>query len=183
MKEPETFNVLDTETTGLDPNEGHKIIEVALLRFDIKTCKLIDKLVERFDPQRPIDAKAQEVHKISYTMLAGKPLFAALAPAMKAQIEKGDFIIAHNMPFDAKFMAAEFTLSGIALPNVPSLDTMNARWATYNGKSPNLGELCFALGVPYDPDLAHGAEYDTTVTAHCFLEGLKRGFYQLPTLP
>lgn len=176
-----TFNTLDTETTGLDPLTGDKIIEVALLRYDLKTGALLDKFVERFDPQRPIDAKAQEVHGISYAMLAGKPLFKDLAPDMKAQIEKGDFIIAHNMDFDARFMATEFTAAGVALPNVPSVDTMQARWATFNGKSPNLGELCFALGVPYDPSKAHGAEYDVSVTAQCFLEGYKRGFYTIPT--
>ena len=175
-----TFNVLDTETSGLEVAEGHRVIEVALLRYDVATGALLDKFVSLIDPQRAIDAKAQEVHKISYGMLAGKPLFKDLAPAMKEQMEKGDFIIAHNMPFDAKFMAAEFTLAGLALPHMPSIDTMDARWATYNGKSPNLGELCFALGVPYDPDKAHGAEYDVGVTAQCYLAGLKRGFYQLP---
>lgn len=176
-----SFNVLDTETTGLEVEEGHKVIEVALLRFDLATGALLDKFVSLIDPQRPIDAKAFEIHKISYGMLAGKPVFKDLAPAMLEQMNKGDFIIAHNMPFDAKFMAAEFTMAGLALPNIPSTDTMAARWATYNGKSPNLGELCFALGVPYDPDKAHGAEYDCAVCAQCFIEGLKRGFFQLPS--
>jgi DNA polymerase III epsilon subunit-like protein len=78
-------------------------------------------------------------------------------------------------------MAAEYTGAGVVLPQIPSLDTIQARWATFNGKSPNLGELCFALGVHYDPDSAHGAAYDVSVTAACFLEGLRRGFYTLPT--
>lgn len=177
-----TFNVLDTETTGLDPNEGHRVIEVALLRFDLDSGAFLDKFVSRFDPQRPIDAKAQEVHKISYSMLAGKPLFATLAQEMKDQIERGDFIVAHNLSFDARFMASEFTQAGLVLPNVPSFDTIDARWATYNGKSPNLGELCFALGVPYDPSAAHGAEYDVQTTAACFIEGVRRGFYTIPQL-
>jgi DNA polymerase-3 subunit epsilon len=176
-----SFTTLDTETTGIDPNDGHRVIEVALLRYDM-TGKLQEKFVERFDPQRAIDPKAQAVHKISYAELAGKPLFASMAADMKSFMERSDFIIAHNLPFDAKFMAAEFTGAGVILPDLPSVDTMQARWATFNGKSPNLGELCFALGVPYDPDSAHGAEYDVSVTAACFLEGLRRGFYTTPTL-
>jgi DNA polymerase-3 subunit epsilon len=176
-----SFTTLDTETTGLDPSDGHRVIEVALLRYDM-TGRLLEQFVERFDPQRAIDPKAQAVHKISYADLAGKPLFGSMAAEMKAVMERGDFIIAHNLPFDAKFMAAEFTGAGVVLPQIPSVDTMHARWATFNGKSPNLHELCFALNVPYDPDSAHGAEYDVQCTAACFLEGLRRGFYTLPTL-
>lgn len=176
-----SFVVLDTETTGLEPNDGHRVIEVALLRFDM-TGKLLEKFVGRFDPQRAIDPKAQAVHKISYAELAGKPLFNTAVPEMSKVMNSSDFIIAHNLPFDAKFMAAEYTGAGAVLPQIPSVDTMHARWATFNGKSPNLGELAFSLGVPYDPDSAHGAEYDVQICAACFLEGLRRGFYQIPTL-
>lgn len=175
-----SFAVLDTETTGLDPNDGHRVIEVALLRYDM-TGRLLEQFVGRFDPQRAIDPKAQAVHKISYAELAGKPLFATAIPEMSEVMNNADLIVAHNLPFDAKFMAAEYTGAGVVLPNIPSLDTIQARWATFNGKSPNLGELCFALGVHYDPDSAHGAEYDVQCTAACFLEGLRRGFYQIPT--
>lgn len=176
-----SFAVLDTETTGLDPNDGHRVIEVALIRYDM-TGRKLEQFIGRFDPERAIDPKAQAVHKISYAMLAGKPLFATAVPEMSEVMNNADFIVAHNLPFDAKFMAAEYTGAGAVLPNRPSADTIDARWATFNGKSPNLHELCFALGVPYDPDSAHGAEYDTAVTAACFLEGLRRGFYKLPAV-
>lgn len=174
-----TFNVLDTETTGLDALDGHKILEIALLRFDM-AGNFLDKYVQRIDPERPIDAKAQEVHGISYESLAGMPKFADVVKDIDGQIRKGDFIIAHNLNFDAGFLAVEFNAAGCSLASMPSVDTMDARWATHNGKSPNLGELCFALGVPYDPSKAHGAEYDVEVTAACFLEGYRRGFFKVP---
>lgn len=176
-----SFTVLDTETTGLEPELGHRIIEVALIRYD-HTGRKLEQFIARFDPQRAIDPKAQAVHKISYAELAGKPLFNTGIPEMSDVMNNADFIVAHNLPFDAKFMAAEYTGAGVVLPNRPSVDTIAARWATYNGKSPNLHELAFSLGVPYDPDSAHGAEYDVQVCAACFLEGLRRGFYTLPTL-
>lgn len=174
-----TFNVFDTETTGLDPLEGHKIIEVALLRFDM-TGKLLDKLVVRINPKRAIDAKAQAVHKISFAMLEKCPEFKEVAKDIEAQILKGDFLVAHNLDFDARFLAVEFSAAGVVVPDIPGVDTMQSRWATFNGKSPNLGELCFALGLPYDPDKAHAAEYDTQITAACYLEGLRRGVFKNP---
>jgi DNA polymerase-3 subunit epsilon len=93
-------------------------------------------------------------------------------------------IVAHNgNGFDLPFIAAELLRIGSPVPNVQSVDTMlDGRWATPNGKYPNLEELCFAMDVPYDQKLAHSAEYDVNVMLDCFFKALKMGFYKLPVV-
>lgn len=172
--------VFDTETTGLKAIDGDKIIEIAILTYDIDTGALVDSYVQRINPGRAIDPKAQAVHKIDISMLLGMPAFADVAGEIKKRFEAADLCVAHNLAFDEEFIAVEFASAGVPLGAIPSVDTMQARWATFNGKSPNLGELCFSLGIPYDPDSAHAAEYDVDVTAQCFIKGLKLGFFQLP---
>jgi DNA polymerase-3 subunit epsilon len=172
---------LDTETTGLEQSKGHKIIEIAMLTYELETQELVDRFVMRFDPERAIDPGAQAAHGISYTELVGEPKWEDKAEEIAKRMSTADLLVAHNMGFDGPFLAAEFLRVGIEVPDVHSLCTMeNARWACPDGKLPRLGELCFALNVPYDPAKAHGADYDTTVTMDCFFRGLARGFYQLP---
>lgn len=172
---------LDTETTGLDQEKGHRIIEIALLTYDLDTHKLVDRWVQRIDPERAIDPGAQAVHGIGYSDLVGCPKWDDLAPEIAKRLGTAGLLVAHNMGFDGPFIAAELVRVGIDVPNVHSLCTMeNARWATPDGKSPRLGELCFALGVDYDPAKAHGADYDVQVMMDCFFKGLDRGFYELP---
>ena len=173
---------LDTETTGLKQEDGHRIIEIAFLTYDLDSKRLEDTWIQRIDPERPIDARAQEVHGIAYTDLVGCPKWEDIAAEVAARMAKADLLIAHNMGFDGPFIAGELIRVGQKVPDVYSLCTMeNARWATPDGKSPRLGELCFALGVEYDTAKAHGAEYDVSVMMECFCRGLQRGFYTMPT--
>ena len=175
-----TFGGFDTETTGLKAMDGDKIVEIAFLKYDLFTGAKLGEYVRRINPEREIDPKAFAVHGISYAMVSGCPVFKDLAHEIRDQFASVDFVIAHNIEFDAQFLAVEFNAAGVVLPAVPSIDTMDARWATFNGKSPNLGELCFSLGIPYDTKKAHGAEYDVEVMSQAFIEGYKRGFYTLP---
>lgn len=169
---------LDTETTGLEQAEGHRIIEIAILSYDTASRELVDKYVQRIDPERSIQAAAQEVHGISYDELVGCPKWNDVAPTIQAKLNKAGLLIAHNMGFDGPFLAAELVRVGLTVPNITSFCTMeNARWACPDGKFPKLAELCFALGVPYDPDLAHAAEYDVERMMDCFWRALDRGFY------
>ena len=175
--------VLDTETTGLKQEDGHRIIEIAMLTYDLDTRRLEDTWIQRIDPERPIDPKAQEVHGIAYTDLVGCPKWDDLAPEIARRMSGADLLIAHNMGFDGPFIAAELIRVGQKAPDVHALCTMeNARWACPDGKLPRLGELCFALGVDYDTSKAHGAEYDVSVMMDCFFKGHMRGFYKLPTI-
>lgn len=168
----------DTETTGLKAEAGDKLIEVALLTYDSNTRKLVDRYVQRLDPERSISPGAQDIHGIAYEELMGQPKFRDVADEIHKRLAAADLIIAHNLDFDAMFMLCEFQALAMKLPNVKSLCTMqNGRWACPDGKFPRLEELCFALGVEYDTASAHAAEYDVDCMMQCFWRGLDRGFF------
>lgn len=171
----------DTETTGLDPDKGDKIIEIALLTYDFATQRLVDKYVQRVDPERAISAKAQEIHGIAYSDLVGMPKFRDIATDAAKRIGDSHLLVAHNIAFDLEFVISEFTAAGVAIPDVDGWDTMSeSRWACPDGKFPKLGELCFALGIPYDAAAAHAADYDVDRMMACFFEAVKRGVWVLP---
>ncbi|MFW6855306.1 exonuclease domain-containing protein [Burkholderia gladioli] len=171
---------LDTETTGLRQEDGHRIVEIGLLTYELETQQLVDRYVTRINPERAIDADAQRVHGISNDMVLHCPKWEEVASDVEHELMKSDLIVIHNAKFDAPFVTAELERVGITLPaTLPALDTLNARWATFDGKSPKLGELCRALGVPYDADAAHAAEYDIDRMMQCFFRGHARGFFPL----
>lgn len=175
----------DTETTGLLAPE-HRFIEVALVMYDFDTEAKLGSFVRRFNPGRPIDPKAIEVHGITFDQVAHLPTLEADTQGielMQRILTKTDVLVAHNgKGFDIPFLEQEFRRIGRSLPKIVTTDTMlEGRWATPLGKVPNLGELCFACRVPYDPALAHGAEYDVDCMMKCYFHAVKRGFYSLPT--
>lgn len=178
-----TFIGFDTETTGLDPVE-HRFVEVYAGLYDLGTGKKLKEMEFRIDPQRPIMADAQRVHGISASDLIGKPLWADVAQEVLDFVNLGDFMVAHNgIGFDGPFLNSELKRVGLPSFTKPILDTMvDARWATCNGKLPNLGELCFACEVDYDPSKAHAAAFDVDVMTQCFLKGLEWNFYTIPQL-
>jgi DNA polymerase-3 subunit epsilon len=171
---------LDIETTGLDVKKGHKIIEIALLTYDLQTRELVEAFVRRIDPQRPIDHDSQEVHGIAYTDLIGQPTWGLLFTEILMRINRADLIVAHNAEFDIPFVQAQMQGNGVFINPARFCTAENGRWATFNGKTPRLGELCFALDVDYDPASAHSASYDVEVTMDCFFKGVDRGVYLLP---
>lgn len=170
---------LDTETTGLK-SEVDKIIEIALLTYDLEERKLVDVYVQRINPQREISASAQQIHGIAMSDLADKPTWSEVVLEVHKRIEEADVLVAHNFAFDGAFLVQGFIDENLPVPKTPSFCTMeNGRWATFNGKLPKLQELCFALGVDYNVDEAHSADYDTKVMAECLFRGIDRGFYHL----
>lgn len=174
---------LDIETTGLEQPAGHRIIEIAQLSYDLNSRTLVDRFVQRIDPERPIDPKAQAVHGISYAELAGQPKWDAVAPHVARRLAGCDYVIIHNRGFDEPFLTAELQRVGLPFGRAGVVCTMeNGRWATMDGKSPRLQELAFALGIPYNAALAHAAEYDVSIMMECFWRGLDRGFYRLPDM-
>jgi len=170
---------LDLETTGLDQSAGHRIIEVAATLHELETERFMGKYVQRINPQRPIDPDAQRVHGITFDMLAAEPTWEQVAPNVHRVLTAAQFMAGHNViGFDWPFLAGEFQRIGMAVPQVELIDTMvEARWATPLGKLPNLGELCFACGIDYNPALAHAAEYDITVNMQAYFAARRMGFF------
>jgi DNA polymerase-3 subunit epsilon len=169
---------LDTETTGLlDPE--HRIVEIYIGFW--RDEKLIWSYDQRINPERGIGAMAQAVHGISASDLIGKPTWDTVGPVVHGILQRADSYVWHNGDeFDGKFLHQEFVRIGLAgLPPKPALDTMQSgTWATHNGKSPRLQELCFACSVPYDPALAHEAKYDVEKMMECLFIAQKWGFYE-----
>lgn len=172
---------IDIETTGLKQAEGHRMVEFGVLLYDLDTQKFLGKYVQRLNPQRPIDPKAQAVHGISFEDVANMPTLEEVAPKIIKVLNTAGVHVAHNgKEFDMPFIRNELIRIGYDLEIRPLVDTMmQARWATAIGKNPNLGELCFACGVDYDPSKAHGAEYDIQVMMDSFFVGYQKGFFKI----
>jgi len=96
---------LDTETTGLDPNQGHRIIEIAAVEIQNRQ-QTNNRFHTYLNPEREIDPAAKEVHGISLDFLQDKPLFVDISDAFLSFIEGAELII-HNAPFDVGFLNME----------------------------------------------------------------------------
>ncbi len=178
---------VDTETTGLSQEAGHRLIEVAFSCWAYNTAtgakrKLGKRMyVQRINPEREIDIHAYNVHKISLAMLRGAPKWPAVAPVVSKLMGHMDLFIAHNVGFDAPFLALELIRAGFPCPDVKTYCTMaEGRKATGMGKVPNLGELAFACGIPYDSDAAHAADYDVHVLESAYWAGVDVGAFLSP---
>ena len=181
------FVGLDLETTGLEPGD-HRVIEfyAAAWSWDlIGAPEKVDELLLRINPERSIAADAQRVHHISLSDVERCPNWTIQGPKAHRALLDGDFIIAHNGKFfDGPFLNYEFQRIGLPKIEIPIIDTMlEGRWATPQGKVPNLGELCFATDVPYDdtPGKAHAADYDVDVMMQAFFKAVSWGFIKLPS--
>lgn len=170
----------DSETTGLE-NED-RVIELAISLMDIDTGDFVYRYEQRFNSGgQPIHPKALAVHHIHPADIAGCPDFSTCIQTFNKIATICPIWLAHNSEFDLRMLAAEFNRLSLPMPNLTVLDSMTeGRWATPNGKSPNLGELCFALGVDYDPALAHNALYDVEVMLKAWRAGWQRGFFSYP---
>ena len=161
--------VLDTETTGLDPEEGHRVIEAAAL--ELVDRRLTGAAFHRhFNPEREIEAGAERVHGMSYTDLVNEPRFADLADEFLAFVDGAELII-HNAPFDLAFLDAELVrcsrppLSG----RHPVLDTLELARRRHPGQRNNLDALCARYGVDHSRRTVHGARLDAELLAEVYL--------------
>ncbi len=162
--------VLDTETTGLDPALGHRIIEIAAIEMINRQFSGRDFHCY-VDPEREIDAGALEVHGISNDFLSDKPKFADVAADFLQFIEGGELII-HNAPFDVAFLNAELDLAG--KPPITSFcetitDTLKIAKGLHPGKRNSLDALCDRYGVDNAARTLHGALLDTRLLAEVYL--------------
>lgn len=164
--------VLDTETTGLDPKQGHRIIEVAAIELDGR--KVSERTFHRYlNPEREIDEGAAAVHGLTLDRLLDAPKFAEVAPALLEFIAGAELII-HNAPFDLGFLNAEFALAGLPVLNNPVIDTLKVAKELHPGKKNNLNALCDRYQIDNSHRTLHGALLDTELLAEVYL-GMTRG--------
>ena len=164
--------VLDTETTGLDPKQGHRIIEVAAIEMDGR--KISDRTFHRYlNPEREIDEGAAAVHGLTLERLQNEAKFAEIAPALLEFIAGAQLII-HNAPFDIGFLNAELTLAGLPTLSNPVIDTLKVAKELHPGKKNNLNALCDRYFIDNSHRTLHGALLDTELLAEVYL-GMTRG--------
>jgi DNA polymerase-3 subunit epsilon len=161
--------ILDTETTGLDPLQGDRVIEVAAVELVnlLPTGVTFHRLL---DPQRDIPAEATRVHGFTNADLAGKPLFAAVAQDLLGFL--GDApIVAHNAPFDFGFLDAELRRCGLPpLDRGRMIDSLALAKERYPGMPNSLDALCRRLGVDNSMRDSHNAVLDCRLLAEVYLE-------------
>jgi DNA polymerase-3 subunit epsilon len=167
--------ILDTDTTGLDPNQGHRIIEVAAV--EMVNRRLTGNHLHRYvNPDRDIDAGAMQVHGITPEFLQDKPRFADIAQEFVDFIRGAELII-HNAPFDVGFLNMELRQLDMALlPNWCDsvTDTLAMAKALHPGQRNNLDALCKRYGVDNAARTLHGALLDCELLAAVYL-ALTRG--------
>ena len=163
--------VLDTETTGLEPSQGHKIIEIGCV--EMVNRRLTGNNYHQFiQPDRAIDEGAQAVHGISNEFLADKPRFSDVVKDFVEYLDGAELII-HNAPFDVGFINHEFAQIGEEFGNVASyctvIDTLVMARKMRPGKKNNLDILCKEYDVNNQHRELHGALLDSELLAEVYL--------------
>jgi DNA polymerase-3 subunit epsilon len=161
---------LDTETTGLYPAQGHRIIEVAAVEM-VNRRPTNNHYHVYLNPEREIDIAAQEVHGITLEFLQDKPLFEAIAEELIAFISGAELII-HNAPFDVSFLNSE--LGRIGLQPIEDLcgkitDTLKMAKDSRPGQRNNLDALCKHFGIDNSKRTLHGALLDAELLAEVYM--------------
>jgi DNA polymerase-3 subunit epsilon len=162
--------VLDTETTGLDPRQGHRIIELAGL--EVVNRRVTGRTFHYFvDPEREIDAGASEVHGMTWDDLRGKPRFRDIAGDFLDFVRGAEWVI-HNAPFDIAFLDAELSLAGLPASATHCgkvIDTLALAREAFPGKRNNLDALCERFGIDNAHRSLHGALLDAELLAEVYL--------------
>lgn len=161
--------VLDTETTGLDPAEGHRIVEIGAVEL-IGHIPSGRTWHHYFNPERSMPKEAFEVHGLGDDFLRGKPRFADYAADFLAFLGDAPLVI-HNAAFDMKFLNAELTRVGLApLPFSRATDTVAMARARNPGSPASLDALCRRFGIDNSRREKHGALLDSEILAEVYLE-------------
>lgn len=163
--------ILDTETTGLEVGQGHRIIEIGCV-------ELVDRRMtgnnyhQYLNPGREIDEAAAEIHGITQERLADEPLFADIAAALLNYLQGAELII-HNAPFDTGFIDHEFELAGYGAGFVQAhcsvLDTLLMARNKHPGQKNSLDALCKRYAVDNSQRTLHGALLDAEILADVYL--------------
>lgn len=157
------FTVLDVETTGLNPNSGHRVCEIALLRY--RCGRVLDTFESLINPERSISPGASAVNGLTDWDVADAPVFGQVAEHVRAMMEDA-VLVAHNAPFDLSFLAAEWRRLRWPPRHGFTVDTLALARRLYNFRSNSLGDVARALRVRQDRE--HRAMGDVWTTARVF---------------
>jgi DNA polymerase-3 subunit epsilon len=161
--------VLDTETTGLDPREGHRMVELAALEL-VERVATGRSLHLYFHPDRPMPPEAERVHGLTDAFLADKPRFAEVQAEIVAFLADSP-IVAHNANFDWRFLNCELEAAGQpAIAWDRMIDTMELARKRLPGAKHSLDALCQRFGIDLSRRVRHGALIDTELLAAVYIE-------------
>lgn len=161
--------VLDTETTGFEPENGDRIVEIGAVELmgHVPTGKTFHEYI---DPERSMPDEAFQVHGLGDDFLRGKPKFAQVGQKFLDFIGDAKLVI-HNAAFDIKFLNAE--LKWMNLPQIPweqAIDTLAIARRRFPGSPASLDALCRRFGINNDARTLHGALLDSEILADVYLE-------------
>jgi DNA polymerase-3 subunit epsilon len=174
--------VFDTETTGFEPGEGHRIVEIGCVELmdHFPTGRTLQFYL---NPQRDVPIESQRVHGLSAEFLADKALFAHVVEEFLEFLGDAPLVI-HNASFDIKFINAELKRIGkAAIPLARAIDTIEIAKRRFPGARYSLDELCRRFGVDLSVRTKHGALLDAQLTAEIYLEligGRQKGLMLAP---
>lgn len=163
--------VLDTETTGLDPKEGHRIIEIGCV--EVRNRRLTGNNLHIYiNPERDVDEGALAIHGIDNDFLADKPTFDKIVDEFLAFVDGGELVI-HNAPFDVGFINHELGRLGSQYGRIESrcgvLDTLKMAREKHPGQKNSLDALCRRYDVENAHRELHGALLDSEILADVYL--------------
>lgn len=161
--------VLDTETTGLDPADGHRIVEIGGVELvnHLPTGRSYHQYI---NPERPMPREAERIHGLGDDFLSDKPVFARIADAFLDFVGEARLVI-HNAAFDMAMLNAEFERLGRQrLPMSRAIDTLEIARRRYPGAQHSLDALCKRFGVDNSAREKHGALLDSELLAEVYLE-------------
>ena len=161
--------VLDTETTGLDPDNGDRIVEIGIVELSnhVKTGKYFHYYI---NPERESDVKAEKIHGLSTEFLSNKLKFSNIAEELVEFISDSRIII-HNAKFDVSFLNSELKRCKLNIINNDNvLDTLILARKKYPGQSVSLDTLCRRFGINITSRKVHGALLDAELLSLVYLE-------------
>ena len=164
------YIVLDTETTGLDPDDGHKIIEIGCI--EILNRNITNNTFHKYiNPNREIDIEASKIHGLTSSFLREKPLFEEVYSEFREYISNSPLII-HNAPFDIGFLKKEHSIISISddFLNNEIIDSLKLARKISPGKKNTLDALCERYSVDNSDRTLHGALLDAKLLAFVYLK-------------
>ena len=168
------FAVLDTETTGLDVNEGHRIVSIGATK--IKNLKITNEIIDELvNPERQISEPSIKIHHITQEQVQNKPVLKKLDEKIYNFLEN-TVLVGHNLNFDIKFIikSAPYTTIAHRVKNIVTIDTIYLAAGIYpHFNSYELSFLCKTLKIQTEDQKRHSALGDSVVTARLFLHLLE----------